>query len=85
MNLPILKKCLEEITKETPDVSYIRGMLETLIQLNVDKENQEFIKKEVNFPNGTSGTIKPLPPLSTGTEFMDAYLGGVDKLYPPIK
>ena len=30
MNATVLGKCIEELKKETPDLSYIRGMLETL-------------------------------------------------------
>lgn len=30
MNGRILKKCLDELSKTIPDISYIRGMLETL-------------------------------------------------------
>lgn len=29
----ILQKCLAELVKETPDISYVRGMLETLIEI----------------------------------------------------
>lgn len=31
MNNKILQKCLDEVNKETPDLSYIKGMLETLL------------------------------------------------------
>lgn len=34
MNTNILKKCLDELNKETPDISYIRGMIETLSEIN---------------------------------------------------
>ena len=34
MNTNILKKCLDELNKETPDISYIRGMIETLSEMN---------------------------------------------------
>lgn len=33
MNTKILQKCLEELKKETPDLSYLRGTLETLIEM----------------------------------------------------
>lgn len=32
--IPALKRCLTELTKEKPSLEYIRGMLETLIELN---------------------------------------------------
>lgn len=40
MNTSILKKCLEELSKTTPDISYVRGMLETLLEVSTDGANQ---------------------------------------------
>lgn len=34
MNTKLLQKCLEELGKEKVDISYIKGILETLIELN---------------------------------------------------
>lgn len=31
----ILSKCIEELTKETPSIDYVRGMLETLLSMNL--------------------------------------------------
>lgn len=33
MNTKILQKCLEELKKDKPDLSYLRGTLETLIEM----------------------------------------------------
>ncbi len=33
-NTGILKKCLEELSKESPRLDYVRGMLETLIDVS---------------------------------------------------
>lgn len=33
MNTNILQKCIEELKKESPDLSYIKGMLETLVDI----------------------------------------------------
>lgn len=33
MNTNILNKCIEELKKDEPDLSYLRGMLETLMEL----------------------------------------------------
>lgn len=33
MNINILNKCLAELNTSEPDISYIRGMLETLIDM----------------------------------------------------
>jgi len=37
MNTVILKKCVEELNKETPRLDYVRGMLETLIEIQETK------------------------------------------------
>lgn len=34
MNTKILQKCVEALNSEKPDISYIRGMLETLIEIS---------------------------------------------------
>lgn len=34
MNSKILQKCLDELNKEESDISYIKGMIETLIDIN---------------------------------------------------
>jgi hypothetical protein len=33
MNTSILQKCVAELTKDSPDLSYIKGILETLIDI----------------------------------------------------
>ena len=52
MQQTILQKCVEELTKETPDLSYIRGMLETLIALNVPTPYiaQNIVQNSTNNP-----------------------------------
>lgn len=59
MNNTILKKCLEELEKESPRLDYIRGMIETLIELSVagkaatrtlDHEAKEFFDKGFTAP-----------------------------------
>lgn len=32
--IPILRKCLEELSKDGPNIDYVRGMIETLIEMN---------------------------------------------------
>lgn len=44
MNTNILKKCVEELNAKEPNISYIKGMLETLIELS-------------NIPHGLGGIV----------------------------
>ena len=34
MNTQVLIKCLDELTKDKPNIEYVKGMLETLITLS---------------------------------------------------
>ena len=34
MNTQVLVKCLDELTKDKPNIEYVKGMLETLITLS---------------------------------------------------
>lgn len=72
MNTSVLKKCIEELGKEKPDLSYIRGMLETLVELSAN-----------NLVNVPPYTLKPMvlrdPQVLTDEEqnpTLNAYLGG---------
>lgn len=53
MNTSILQKCLAELQKETPDLSYIRGMLETLIDM---QPNTASVNPWPTVDNGTINT-----------------------------
>ncbi len=37
MNTAILQKCITELQKDAPDLSYLRGMLETLMEMQESK------------------------------------------------
>lgn len=36
MNTSVIQKCITELQKESPDLSYLRGMLETLLDMQSD-------------------------------------------------
>lgn len=38
MNITILKKCSDELSKDEPKLDYVRGMLETLIEMDESKD-----------------------------------------------
>lgn len=71
MNTAILSKCLEELGKESPNIDYIKGMLETFIVLtggqpiiNNTKENEITTRvKELVSEQGDDvpGFLKPGP------------------------
>lgn len=54
-----LRKCLGELEKPEPNISYVRGMLETLIEMNdSNKPARETIEQAAkNLPN-TIGTLR---------------------------
>lgn len=53
----ILKKCLEELSKETPKLDYVRGMLETVIELQATPV----------VVSGTFGKSAPTPGFANGS------------------
>ncbi len=59
-NTTILKKCLTELESETPRLDYLRGMLETLIELQEDAP----VKAEPPL----KGTPKPIVPKTDSPE-----------------
>ena len=77
MNTNILQKCLQELNKDKPDISYAKGILETFISLNSDN-NAIFITQDTHVPGvvvRTEEAADERDPLE------DAYLrGGTGKL-----
>lgn len=64
----IIQKALEELSKEKPDISYVRGMLEVL----AGEEEFEYIPPKImNTPTQTIPTLIPptfLPPTIAGAK-----------------
>lgn len=52
MNTNILKKCIEALKAETPDLSYLRGMLETLLEM------QQEVPKDAYIVADTTGKVR---------------------------
>ncbi len=52
MNVIILQKCLEELSKpdDTANIDYVRGMLETLIAMTPQETTPEQLKKVLGVP-----------------------------------
>lgn len=62
MNYRILEKIRDELVKEKPDLSYIRGMIETLISLSQkDDVTLKTLKPNYNFINPVSVEPTELP------------------------
>ncbi len=82
MNIEIIKKANIELSKEKPDLSYVRGMLETLISLEEKperiKSRDELVAEMLD--NGSKVTYAipdpEIPPMPTG---MARVLADVDK------
>ncbi len=52
-----LLKCLKELEKDTPNISYVRGMLEVLIDRE-EPTNNKFVREDSGtLIPGTSGTV----------------------------
>lgn len=57
MNTAILSKCIEELKNEKPDLSYVRGMLETLVEMTIVKV------PEMVVGSGSGGGAIYMPPV----------------------
>lgn len=81
MNTKILQKCVEELNKEQPNLSYIKGMLETLIEMTTV---QPFFTSPIG---STTNTIQLTPSLTSyanakadeeeGSGLLAAYTAGL--------
>lgn len=81
----LLQKCVEELKAEKPDLSYIRGILETLIETNLPKESSVATAFS-SFPKtGTSNTPTSLNELKQQDEasLLDAKAKAMIANIPP--
>ncbi len=60
-NTSILKKCLAELSEPTPRIDYVKGMLETLIEMQPTTYTAPFLPKTL--PPITSEIDPGLPPM----------------------
>jgi hypothetical protein len=62
-NTGILKKCLEELSKETPRLDYVRGILETLIESQAPEVRLAELKSKMHETIMATPTVEMLPPM----------------------
>lgn len=70
MNITTLAKCVEELKKETPNISYVLGMLETVIEMDrvvVPSYPSYPMTRPVPMPNLGSGGYGTLNGINTNT------------------
>lgn len=75
MNYKILTKILEELNKPTPDISYMRGMIETLISFenraDVPVMINNMVNKAAKAINAFDTDIGRTPDLNSIKDFID--------------
>lgn len=77
MNTNILSKCLEELKKDQPNISYVIGILETLMEMNQQITNPiSVIPGNQLYPNLASGSISINSAATEMTEAEKMYLNG---------
>lgn len=64
MNTKILQKCLDALSQEPVSLDYIRGMLETLIEMDGSKQNPMVVAS-------TPGTAVPLIQMTTVKDLIE--------------
>ncbi len=58
MNYKILSKILDQLNEEVPDISYIRGMVETLLSMAPE---ETIVKSQTNFKPTTLNAVNSNP------------------------
>lgn len=84
-NTRILTKCIEALKGEKPDLSYVRGMLETLVEMQelpqiVDRDKQAVVLLN----SGTSPTYTAPVPMDEGG-MLDAKAKAALATMPPLQ
>lgn len=64
MNSNILLKCIEELKKDAPDLSYLRGMLETLSELEGANQIRDWPKPDNSSMDMNVGNYVSMPKTS---------------------
>lgn len=74
MHTGILSKCIEELKAETPDISYIRGALETLLAVSAGDPTRLPI---IHQPHDISRTVPESEPMVDENDpITQSYLAG---------
>ena len=71
MNPTILNKCIDELKKAEPDLSYIRGMLETLVELSANQIQHVPFRPSTTAINTLENTVA-----DENSPILDAYNTG---------
>ncbi len=86
MNTKILSKCVEELNKPEPNLSYIKGMLETVIEMSDNQPISSYAPLGLAVPqnvpsypyqNQTTPSLVNLPTEDEGSGIVSAYAGGL--------
>lgn len=85
MQTKIIQKALDELKSEKPDLSYVRGMLETLVEMQelpqiVDRDKQAVVLLN----SGTSATYTAPVPMDEGG-MLDAKAKAALSTMPPLQ
>ena len=76
MNTQILQKCLDALEQKKPDISYIRGMLETLISLETKTMPTPIFPTIIAPVNKQAITYVPTDEEKAAEELARKYVGG---------
>lgn len=74
MNTKILQKCVDALKEPAPDLSYVRGMIETLIETNAPQITHTPINHQTYVP--VAGQVKDK---DAESEALAKYLGGATR------
>lgn len=78
----IIGKVVEELKKDTPDISYIRGMLETVLAMNGSLERSSAVEHRIVNPPATGSN--PVAPALDDQALLEAGVASAIKSMPPM-
>lgn len=62
----ILQKAVEELAKDSPNIAYVRGMLDTLLAMNTPQAQIEQMKSKVVEHLAAAPVFTPMSPVIEG-------------------
>lgn len=77
----LLQKCVDELKAEKPDLSYIRGIIETLIEANLPMKS--LVSTTIKFPD--AGVVIPPQPIDEVSVLEASTKAMIDRIPPPIE
>ena len=79
----VIRKCVDELSKEEPRLDYVRGMLDTLLSMNAPVKTVSRNQPQEISTVQTSSTMET--PIVDEAMLMEARVAAIRKNLPPVE